>query len=382
MTPDADLTPLRAGDRAVMLMLHLYLWASAFGALTLPGTGLTYANAVLPLMVAVALLARPTLEEWIQCLVICGAMVVDAAVREFTYGWDEVGYTINIGKMAIFILVASRFAPMPGRTKRGLVLSFGLAAIASEVFAVFNPDYRLALFNADRLAEGFGLDLFRPTGLIGDPNYFALPVCMMAVAAYQCGRRALLVLALLFVVASGSRSAAIAALVPIFLLQMARSSHRPMRMVAIALLYVGGAFAVAAANQILRDNTGSESTAERLDLLVQGVQNIASFSFLDATYGQPRAHALDGQLLVIHNTFLQTLSTSFVLGVFFLIRTLRGFLSANTVPLLLCLVIEMLFLDLSSHSGFVLLFLLLTASAQTLAARPAIVHDHTFASYR
>ncbi len=361
---------LSTGDRWLLVTLHLYCWAGAYGALTIPGTSVSYANAVLPLMALMALGARPLREEWAHCLLLLMAMCLDLMFREFTMTWEAVGYSVNIGKIALFVLVASRARALPLGRLHGLAISFGIAAITSEIFALFNPEYRLALFNADSVGEGFGLELFRPTGLIGDPNYFALPVSLMAVAAYHARRYWMLALAMIFVVASGSRSAAIASLVPIFLLQMGRVADRPVRMMVIVLAYAGSAALVVVANQLLRDGTTAESNAERFGLLIQAFENIASFSFLTSTYGEPISQALDGSLLVVHNTFLQTLSTSFLLGVFYIYRSWRGFGQSATRMMFLCIFIEMFFLDLSAQSSFVLVFLLLTTS-QTSATRAA-----------
>jgi len=363
--------PSSRGYWWLLVTLHLYCWASAYGVLTIPGTPVTYANAVLPLLLLSGLAARPVRKEWAQCLLLLVAMLVDLMFREFTMTWDAVGYSVNIGKIALFVLVASRVRELPVVRVNGLAISFGIATITSEVFALFNPEYRMALFNADSVAEGFGLELFRPTGLIGDPNYFALPVALMAVAAYDSRRYWLMILAMAFVIASGSRSAAIASLIPIFILQLGRSYNRPARMIAILLFYVMGAALVVLANQMLREGTTSESTAERLGLLLQAFQNIASFSFLESTYGQPISKALDGSFLVVHNTFLQTLSTSLMLGIFYIYRSFRGFAAAPTRMLFLSIFIEMYFLDLSAQSSFVLFFLLVS-SARSSVAIPAM----------
>ena len=58
------------------------------------------------------------------------------------------------------------------------------------------------------------------------------------------------------------------------------------------------------------------------------------------------------------------------------------FLAADALPLLLCLVIEMMFLDLSSQSSFVLLFLLFTVAARRSPAAPRFIHDQAIASHR
>ena len=340
-----------------VLVMAAYLCASAFGALAVPGTGLSYANVCFVFLLTTIGGSRSR-EDWGVAILLLALMVLDIIFRILLKDLSGLGYSVNIGRMAVFVLLAKQYWQLPCKIRLGLVFVFGAAAFFSEIFVIYNPEYRMALFNAESVAEGFGFELYRPTGLIGDPNYFAFPLALMAVAAFQARHFKWFFVACCLMLATGSRSAVIAVLVPVMLLQMSRVKNNGLAVVGIMV----GCFVVlifaAAANAILRQGTTSESNAERLGLIVQSFINIATFGFLENTFGMPSALALDGERLVVHNTYLQTLSTSFSLGLFIVIRTFQGFWRKSFSPILLCVVIEMMFLDISSHSAFFMIFIM------------------------
>lgn len=361
---------LPAHQRWLVVTLVAYFWASAFGALTLPGTSVSYANITFVLLLTAISGPRPR-EHWLMALGLFVLMAQDMIFRNFTNEWYGLGYSLNIGRLACFVLLVQQFQNLPPSVRTATLISFGVAAFASEIFVIYEPSYRLALFNARSIGEGFGFEIYRPTGLIGDPNYFAVPLALMAVAAFQAKRYRWFVFACFLVLASGSRSAMIAVLLPVLLLQLSRAKERGLAVALIVITYIGIVLLAVGLNSLLREGTTSESDAERMGLLWQGLENIASFSYLTTTYGMPSGLGLDGDKLVVHNTYIQTLSTSLVLGLFLLYRTVRGLWRPTISPILLCIVIEMQFLDMSANSSFLLVFLLYSIPTSHLSIHAA-----------
>ncbi len=348
---------LAPAQRWFVFALGAYFWTSAFGALTLPGVGVSYSNLAFMLLIA-TLWGQRSRGDWLTALGLLVLMVQDIVFRLFTDEWYGVGYSVNIGRMAIFVLLARPYINLPAGIRANLLIAFGVAAFLSEMYVFYDPSYRMALFNAKSVGEGFGFELYRPTGLIGDPNYFAVPLALMAVSAFQVRRIGWFLFSVVLVLATGSRSAVIAVLLPVMLMQITRVRQSGRTIAAILTSYGVALVLVALLNAFLREGTTSESNAERVGLLMQGMANVLTFSFLGTTYGMPSAVALDGDRLVVHNTYIQTLSTSFFLGLFILYRSIVGLWRKRFSPILLCMVIEMLFLDMSSYSAFLLVFLL------------------------
>jgi hypothetical protein len=99
-------------------------------------------------------------------------------------------------------------------------------------------------------------------------------------------------------------------------------------------------------------------------LLQQGIDNVLALSFLHATYGQPLGLGIGGEALVVHNTYLQTAVTSALLSIYLIYRSLVGMIRSPDRLVLAALIIEMLFLDVSSFSSILFAFFIFSEGAR------------------
>lgn len=346
--------------KALLVASAVYLAAGAFGILKVPGIELTYANAAL-LILMVCSISIGRFSDVRASFFLLGLMGLDMLFRAYQSKWAGIGYSANIGKLALFVLVAQQLRAAAPKERRLLAIVFGIAALCSEAFAIAYPAYREDLYSM-QTAPVDGEDtvgvmglLYRPTGLIGDPNYFAVPLVVMAMALYVGGRHIWFGLAALLVAITGSRSALLALFLPIVTSQLATARSRLPRFIVLLTFWILVVLVVVAANEVLRGDT-SDSNRERAMLFAQGIRNLFSFTFLQSTYGEPLGLGIDGDPLVIHNTFLQTAATSFLLGGYLVYRSVAGLLQSRERLIVAAVIIEMMFLDVSSFSAIFFVF--------------------------
>lgn len=333
----------------------LFFVASAFGVLKIPGLDITYANAAL-IALGLASIYAGRFGDVRPFFFLLALMALDLFFRAWQSKMQGVGYSVNIGKMALFALVAKQLTRTGSKGRHFLAVAFGVAALCSEVFVLAYPSYREDLYAVGgAIADVDGGDSiiglsYRPTGLIGDPNYFAVPLVIMAVALYLRQRYVWFMIAALCVAATGSRAALLALFLPMVLHQLAGARSRPLSLIAVLARWTLVLLLAAWLNETLRGDT-SDSNRERAMLLAQAVENVLSLSFLHSVYGEPLGMGIDGDPLVIHNTFLQTAVTSALLASYFIYRSLAGLLRSNDRLILGSVILEMLFLDISSFAA-------------------------------
>lgn len=348
--------------RLVFAASILYLAASAFGVLKVPGLELTWANLAFVLL-GIAWLCSSQGTDFRPFFFLAVATALDLLFRTYQFRLEDIGYTANIGKLAVFSLVVQLLARLDSSRRSSLAVWFGVFALLSEAFALVYPTLREELYNSQPVlfdADGSQAGLiafYRPTGLIGDPNYFAVPLVLMAMALFSERNYFWFGVAALLVAVTGSRSALVALFVPIAAMQLFRARTSLSRFSLYLLCYAAVTFLAFALNAELRGDT-SESNTERAMLLRQGLENVMSLSFLQASYGQALILGIQGDLLVVHNTYLQTAVTSALLAAYLIYRTVAGMILSDNRLILAALVIEMFFLDVSSFSSFLFLFIL------------------------
>ena len=375
MASAAFARPRLRSTQSLVALAALYLVASAFGVLRVPGLGLTYAN--------LTLIALGFGSVWVArfgdvrpFFFLATLMALDLLFRAHLATMDDVGYSVNIGKMALFALIAPQIAALGPRARGLLAIAFGVAAVASEVFVLAYPEYRAELYNSQDMFVGMDIGdglaglLYRPTGLIGDPNYFAIPLVVMAAALIARRRYGWFCAVAMLVAATGSRSALVALFVPIAVAQLFATRTQPLRFMAYLLCFAAVFVVALVFNELLRGDT-TDSNAERALLVEQGIDNVLALSFLKATYGQPLVLGTGGDALVVHNTFLQTAVTSALLALYLLYRSMIGILRAPERLVLAALIIEMLFLDLSSFSSMLFVFFVFSEGVRRHATQPA-----------
>lgn len=353
---------VRQSDRThrLLIIAALYLAASAFGVFRVPGIDLTYANLAL-VVLAIASLAAGRFSDVRPFFFLASLMAVDLLFRTYQSRMSDVGYSVNIGKMALFALLAQQLAATGKKGRGFLAISFGIAALCSEAFALAYPSYREELYSAQVMLTGVdGVEelaslLYRPTGLIGDPNYFAIPLVLMAAALFARKRFAWFGIVVVLVAVTGSRAALVAVFLPIAVQQLFRARTRPLHLLFYVVFLMGLYLLAVWFNSMLRGDTGDSNT-ERSLLLQQGIDNVLSLSFLRATYGQPLGLGIGGESLVVHNTYLQTAVTSALLAGYLVYRSLVGLIRSPDRLVLGALIIEMLLLDVSSFSSILFAF--------------------------
>lgn len=374
MTPIGASLEREAKSNFLVISIALFLSASAFGPVKVPGTPISLANAALVLLTAAVLRCPPSrLSAYIGALFLGMSASLDFIFRVYLDQLQDLTYSVNILKLSIFWLAAQSLTE-EGGTKNyvRIVSAFAFSLIGSEIFAIFRPDLRMEVYKTTNDFAFDGFSLFRPTGLYGDPNYFAAPLVIAAVLAWECGRRGIFLLCLILVSLTGSRSAIIATLVPIVLAYFRQNNGTPLRAMFAVLAATLATGALFIANSALRGSTGTvESNRERLNLALQGLENISSFSFLQAVYGQPLGRGLSGEPLVVHNTFLQTTTVSFLLGAFLVWVGLRG-ARAKFPWAFLAIVIEFMFLDVSAYSSLLFIFLIFGVSRPDNGRPPSL----------
>lgn len=357
--------------KTLLIASALYLAASAFGVLRVPGIDLTYANLALVLL-CVASIRAGRFVDLRPFFVLASIMALDLLFRAYQSRMSDVGYSVNIGKMAVFALLAQQLAAFDTKDRGILAVAFGVAAVASEFFALAYPTYREELYSSQVMlddVENLSGLLYRPTGLIGDPNYFAIPLVLMAAALFTRKQYAWFWVVALLVLITGSRAALVAVFVPIAVQQIFRARARPLLLLFYLISLVGIYLLAAWFNSILRGDTGDSNT-ERTLLLQQGINNVLSLSFLNATYGQPLGLGIGGDALVVHNTYLQTAVTSVLLAAYLLYRSVAGMLRSPHRLILAGLIIEMLFLDVSSFSSIIFAFFIFSEGCRRTKPTP------------
>ena len=369
----------REGINTIVIISTLYLVASAFGVLRIPGIDLTYANLALTLLTIVSV-AAGRFADIRPFFFLASIMALDLLFRTYQSRMSDIGYTVNIGKMALFALLAQQIAASGTRGRGVLAMSFGVAAVCSELFALAYPSYREELYNSqivltdvDGVADLASL-LYRPTGLIGDPNYFAVPLVLMAAALFARRRYAWFCTTVVMVAITGSRAAVVAVFLPIAVQQLFKVRTRPLHLLAYSVCLLGVSALAVWFNGMLRGDT-VDSNIERALLLQQGIDNVLSLSFLRATYGQPLGLGIGGESLVVHNTYLQTAATSALLAAYLVYRSLVGLIRSPDRLVLAALIIEMVFLDVSSFSSFLFAFFIFSEGPRRWPYSLAIQHS-------
>ena len=379
MTPArASFAPRRIGStNALVAISALYLAASAFGVLRVPGLGLTYANLAL-ILLGVACVWVGRFGDVRPFFYLATLMALDLLFRAYLSTMGDIGYSVNIGKMALFALIAPQLAASGTRGRSVLAITFGVAALGSELFALAYPSYREGLYNSQGMLTGIddadelASLLYRPTGLIGDPNYFAIPLVLMAAALFSLRRYGWFFAVAVLVATTGSRAVMVALFLPIAVRQLFDARTRPLRFIVYLLCCLGVFVLAVSFNELLRGDT-ADSNTERAMLVQQGIDNVLSLSFLHATYGQPLGLGIGGDALVVHNTYLQTAVTSALLAIYLVYRSVTGMVRSPDRLVLATLIIEMLFLDLSSFSSILFAFFIFSEGSRIGSRRPDTV---------
>ena len=378
----APFAPRRIGStNALVAISALYLAASAFGVLRVPGLGLTYANLAL-ILLGVACVWVGRFGDIRPFFYLATLMALDLLFRAYLSTMGDIGYSVNIGKMALFALIAPQLAASGTRGRSVLAITFGVAALGSELFALAYPSYREELYNSLGILAGIddAADdaddlanlLYRPTGLIGDPNYFAIPLVLMAAALFSLRRYGWFFAVAVLVATTGSRAAMVALFLPIAVRQLFDARTRPLRFIVYLLCCLGVFVLAVSFNELLRGDT-ADSNTERAMLVWQGIDNVLSLSFLHATYGQPLGLGIGGDALVVHNTYLQTAVTSALLAIYLVYRSVTGMVRSPNRLVLATLIIEMQFLDVSSFSSILFAFFIFSEGSRIGSRRPDTV---------
>ena len=350
---------LSRSQLALVVAISLFLTASAFGPLRVPGTGLSLANAALILVAISVVFQRVEPHYFPPALLLLAAAAIDLTFRASLDQLENVSYSVNIAKLALFWIAARVVADIgrPGIYSR-IAGVFATALIISEVVAIVFPELRMEVYKTTNDFDFDGFSVFRPTGLFGDPNYFAAPIAVAAVTAWEKNRKGLFSFFLLIALLSGSRSAIIAIVIPVAVATAPVLNQRPRRSIVVSTALILVIVMFFAANSALRGDAGTtDSNKERLNLAIQGLDNVANFSYLTAVYGDQLGRGLSGEPLVIHNTFLQTLTVSFMVGGFFIWVSMVGLRRKSNLAFY-AIFIELMFLDVSAYSSLLLLFFL------------------------
>ncbi len=286
---------------------------------------------------------------------------IELLSREYVLYVSDISMIISILKIALVIAVVDNF----NGTKQDyiqIIYSSGLLTILSEVVTLFFPALKENYYIDDSLGKNLGISnnftLLRPTGLVGDPNYFAFPIAILTVALFFEKKYVASLLCLIILVLSGSRSAILSILIAISIGSL-KFNRGLIKKIIISIMVFVSMFSL---NILIRGGEANDSNIERIVNLINGIESILNFSFLNSNYGYPIGFALDGSKMVVHNFYIQTLATSFILGIFFIIRTLNAFNCNLKNPILICVITELFFLDISSHFFLIFLFLMITSN--------------------
>ena len=103
-----------------VLVMAAYLCASAFGALAVPGTGLSYANVCFVFLLTTIGGSRSR-EDWGVAILLLALMVLDIIFRILLKDLSGLGYSVNIGRMAVFVLLAKQYWQLPCKIRLRLV---------------------------------------------------------------------------------------------------------------------------------------------------------------------------------------------------------------------------------------------------------------------